>query len=203
MAKIDKKLLQKYFNGNCSEAEKAIVEVWLASDEYDEPLTLDEPTKKVLKSSMWENISADMGFSKTTRVIPLYSKLIRYAAAACVIFAIFFAGRLSVNKTHANPVVDKAPKDQLYIYGGSGAKGSLPGQAFKLKFDGRIKLFNGSLGLKKIQVGDEQFVLKSYQSYYLSGTVEKPTLFDSKRFPYDHFEEIALKGDFSIIRLDN
>ena len=77
MPKINKQLLQKYFNGNCSEPEKMWVEAWLSSDEHNEPLVMDKSSKEHLKTSIWENISKDMKDSETTRMIPFYKRFVK------------------------------------------------------------------------------------------------------------------------------
>ena len=202
MTKIDRKLLQKFFTGTCSEDEKKRVEAWLVSGEYDEPLTIRETAKEQYKKLMWENISADMDSGNNVPVIPLYKRLARYAATACIIFAAFFGGRFSAGTANANPVADKSPKDHLYIYGANGSWGHLPGQSFKVRFDGVVRLYNGSQGLKSIQVGDTSLVLESYQTYYLGGSEENPTLLNDDLFPFNKNGNARLKGNFSIFRAD-
>ena len=219
---ITKELLRRYHQGLCSEEERRAVERWLnATDDPSSDLNLiSEKEFDHRKGLIWskmsqvapdlevpsrinygKNRSNELGQGKTATF--LFKQFVRLSAAACIIFAVFFAGRLSVNTGYANPVVDKTPKDHLFIYGGNGAKGNLPGQAFKVLFNGRLRLYNESQMTKRIQVGDQEFVLESYQIYYLSGSIEKPTLLSSKYFPNDHFENITLEGDFSILRLDD
>jgi hypothetical protein len=119
-----------------------------------------------------------------------------------MILATFFGGRLSVSNANANPVTDKKPEDHLYISGGNGAHGNLSGETFNVKFDGRVRLYNGALAAKKIVVGDTSFILEPHQTYYLQGSAEKPRLQHERYFQHDLNEFNQLEGDFSILRLD-
>ncbi|MEM6264632.1 MAG: hypothetical protein AAGI38_19125, partial [Bacteroidota bacterium] len=167
--KVTAELLRKYANQQCNPAEQEAVEKWLASNDATEtPLAL---TSSAQEDRIWKNIAQetkeqhiwlmrennaeDMDTDPpTTRILPLFNKLIKYAAAACILLTVFFAGRYSVPTATAHPVEDKSPQNHLYIQGENGAKGNLPGEAFNITFNGTISLFNSSLKPKRIQVGE-------------------------------------------------
>ncbi|MEM1118804.1 MAG: hypothetical protein AAGJ18_00060 [Bacteroidota bacterium] len=199
MKKVDKKLLQRYFNGTCTPAEQQLVELWLTTDDYEEPLRFDAETKATLKTEIWQHIAENMenGQNKETRIIPLLRPVLRYAAAACLLIAVFFGGRFSVN---ANTVVHQAPKDLLYLQGSHGAKGELLGQNFKMTIDGTVRLYNNGIASKQIQVGEQIFTVQPYTIYYLTGTVAQPELIKSTNFPSSYTSNLKLEGGFSIIR---
>ncbi|MEM6265268.1 MAG: hypothetical protein AAGI38_22395 [Bacteroidota bacterium] len=200
---MNKQLLQKYFAGTCTEEEKQQVEAWLTSDEHEQPLLLPTATKEQYKQLMWEDISADMDTEEpNTRIFPLFNKLTKYAAVACILIVVFFAGRISVPTATAHTIENKMPKDHLYIQGGNGAKGNLPGETFRVGFDGRVRLFNSSMEPKRIQVGEQSFTLEAYSTYFLSGSIEKPVLQDSRALQGSPFVPNTLSGDFSILRTD-
>ncbi|MEM7509496.1 MAG: hypothetical protein AAF388_01105 [Bacteroidota bacterium] len=209
MEDINKALLQKYFNGDCSSAEKARVEAWLASDEYETtPLPFDATTKADIKSSMWKNITADMdseglATERDAPVVPLHRRVLRYAAAACLLIAVFFGGRISASYFNTKTKTDKSPHDHLYIAGGNGAQGHLPGDYFKVKFDGTLRLYNDGLMPKTIEVGDTTFALLPKQTYYLEGSVERPQLLGIGSYTYPDNDFQDLRGYFSILRMDN
>lgn len=198
---VTKELIEKYHLGLCSPEEKKLVEDWLDSAVHQIDLTPEKDDDKI-RQQIWQTLTPIISGDDQAQVVPLYKKLTKYAAVASIVLAVFFAGRLSVNMGYAHPVVDKTPKDHLFIFGGNGARGNLPGQAFKVQFDGRLKLYNGALTSKCIKVGNQEFVLEPYQTYYLSGSVEKPILLNSKQLPGNDFDLMSLKGDFSILRLD-
>ena len=204
--KITKELLNKHSKGLCSEEERIAVEEWFEMDEVPATGLRMFRGKEVNKERIWSRVLQDLPLmgnqSGSTRTIPLYKKLTRYAAAVCIIFAAFFGGRLSTGTANANPVMDKTPKDHLYITGGNGAKGNLPGESFNVKFDGNVRLFNGASGQKSIQVGDTCFILESHQTYYLSGSLEKPQLLSYWNVTGENYQNTKPEGYFSIRRTD-
>ncbi|MEM1216203.1 MAG: hypothetical protein AAGJ82_10985, partial [Bacteroidota bacterium] len=208
MKNINKRLLQKYFNGECSAAEKARVEAWLASDEPEAaPLPFDEATKAAIKDSMWENITASMDVEGSdtdtdTPIIPLYSRTLRYAAAACLLIMVFFGGRFSVYATTSTTPA-KSSQNHLYIAGGNGAQGHLPGDTFKVVFDGVLRLYNDGPVIKVIEVGDSTFTLVPKRTYYLRGSVKKPQLLKTGDYAAPRNDFKNLRGDFSILRTDH
>ena len=108
---------------------------------------------------------------------------------------------MSVQDVNANTVADQTPADHLYITGGNGAQGNLPGKTFKVTFEGTLRLYNNATKKKSIKVGDTTFVLDSQQAYYLMGSSENPNLSETKNYPSEKITR--LEGDFSILRLEN
>ena len=87
MKRITDRLLQKYYLGQCTEEEQSAVEQWLASEQFDEPLDLPDRVKPIHKQQMWQAISEDLDLPRG-RKVPLYRKMMRYAAAACAVFGL-------------------------------------------------------------------------------------------------------------------
>ena len=205
--KITPELLEKYQLGKCTTEEKTIVEAWLEDTSYI-PRDVLKTTISSMSTSVWTKITKTIntdnsGSGHNATIIPLHKRLTKYAAAACILLVTFFGGRFSADTASATTTVEKAKRDHLYIYGGDGTNGKLPGNNFKINFDGTVKLYNESLYKKNIQVGDTSFVLGPQQIYYLKGSVEKPTLWSDNHLPVDHYKEIELVGGFLISRLDN
>ncbi|MEQ6118101.1 hypothetical protein [Reichenbachiella sp. MALMAid0571] len=200
--KVTSSLLRKYVAGLCTPQEAQEVESWMSSFEDDAVLSPEEigNSPQIIRERLYGVL---FGSGEKTPVIPLYKKLVKYVAAACIIFATFFGGRFSANTANANTIVDKSPKGHLYISGGKGTKGNLPGKVFKLQFDGTLRLYNSAMGQKSVQVGNTSFILESRQTYYLLGSIEKPNLINSDYLHINYDEFGSPKGDFSISRLDN
>ncbi|MEM6815132.1 MAG: hypothetical protein AAF600_12235 [Bacteroidota bacterium] len=206
--KITKELIKRHGLGLSTQEERKAIEEWFErlDDSSTGPkasIDRDENRKQI-----WFKIAQAIpefsrypGHGPNTSVIPLHRRVVRYTAAACILLLTFFGGRFSANTANASTVVDKTPKDMLYIYGGNRAEACLPGQEYKIKFDGQIKLFNDSFMEKTINVGGKAFTLRSYSTYYLSGSVKNPTLLKGQTTHNDPFEN-GLKGDFLIVRTD-
>lgn len=199
--KITSSLLKKYTSGQCTPQEVKLVEDWLSTSEDDAVLSPQEigDSPKVIRDNLYTSL---FNAGDNSASLPLYSKLSRYAAAACVIFAAFFGGRFSANTANATMAVDPHPKDHLYISGGNGSQGNLSGKVFKVSFDGSLRLYNGSMNPKSIQVGDTAFVLEARHYYYLQGSVNKPSLIKETYSTYDFGDTFKPEGYFSILRLD-
>ncbi|MEM6772656.1 MAG: hypothetical protein AAF597_18905, partial [Bacteroidota bacterium] len=113
-----------------------------------------------------------------------------------------FGGRLSAY-TSTDAVTNKVPKNHLYITGGNGAHGSLPGDAFQVKFAGTLRLHNDGPRAKAIEVGDSTFTLAPQRTYYLQGSVENPRLLDRAIYVSGPSGSDVLEGDFSVYIMDN
>ncbi|MEM8896309.1 MAG: hypothetical protein AAGC88_17150, partial [Bacteroidota bacterium] len=87
---INKALLEKYYDGQCSDEEKEQVEAWLDSDRHDAPLELEEISRHQLKSRMWQQIEEGTTIEKV-KTIPLYRKALPYAAAITLLFMVAFS----------------------------------------------------------------------------------------------------------------
>lgn len=194
MANISKKLLQKYFTGTCSSNEKRIVEAWLESDEYDEPLTLSEKVKTSQKQQMWDHIMNNMDAKTGDRLNLFYKRLAKYAAVACLLVTIFVGGRFSVNTGYAKS--DSINQiGELHIYGGNGSYARIGGEKYKLRFDGTLKLFNGSDQSKLLICGAKEYRLEPFNTYLLTGSHNDPGIINLQ---YNQEFARELKGDFSI-----
>lgn len=205
--KITKELLRRHSVGLCSEEEKQAVEEWFKTkdDSFIDLSIVDDDEFEGGEKKIWSRLSQTIPelLSKEGRsAIPLYHRVVRYGAAACIVFTAFFGGRFSVGSAQATPVEDQFPKNHLFIFGIEDTRGHLPGDKFEIEFDGKIKLFNGAISPKSISVGDTSFILQSYQTYYLDGTLEKPKLTNKQDFQEDLYTNEKLTGDFSILRLD-
>lgn len=203
--KITKELLNKHSKGLCTEDERKAVEAWFEMDETSETGLRMFTGKEVNKERIWSRVLQDLPLMRTQsgtyKIIPLYRSVVRYAAAVSILLITFFGGRFSASSAKATEIIEKSPKNMLYIYGGNGAEAYVPGQEYKIKFDGQVKLLNGSLMEKTINVGNQTFTLGSNGTYYLSGSTASPTLLSSEILP-NHISEQTLKGDFSILRID-
>ncbi|MEM0940762.1 MAG: hypothetical protein AAGI25_13365 [Bacteroidota bacterium] len=210
---ITKELLKRYHQGLCTKEEKRTVEKWLNDADDASFLFHSEAEKKfqthqdliwskMTKEAPELNISKSRSSHQEMPTIPLYHSVVRYAAAVSILLVTFFGGRFSASSVKATEIVGKNQRDMLYIYGGKGVGGYVQGQEFKIKFDGQVKLFNGSLVEKTINVGRKAFTLNAYCTYYLRGSTDSPTLLDNDHLPEEAFKN-NLKGDFSILRINN
>lgn len=207
--RVTKELLKRYGQGLCTEQEKKEIEKW-----FD---TLDDPSLRLGKSIrptpdpelIWYKIHQEvpklkrtLNFRRASNIV-LLNNFARYAAAACFALLMFFGGRL----TAPSAVAKDTPKDptagHLFIAGLNEAKVNLPGDIFRVGFDGTIKLYNNSMVSKTIQVGDTSLILDPYQSYLLSGTTQQPKLIGNNDQISGITEHIELDGDFSVLLIDN
>ena len=131
--RITEELLRKHLLGLCTEEEKKAIKEWFERRENQSTglkiVEVSDSERKEIWSTIHETIPELQPFNSSTKTIPLVKKLTRYAAAACIIFAAFFGGRFSANTANASEVVNKSPEDHLYIFGGSGTEGNLPGES--------------------------------------------------------------------------
>ncbi|MEM0940249.1 MAG: hypothetical protein AAGI25_10750 [Bacteroidota bacterium] len=206
--KITKELLRRYGLGICTEEEKKAVEKWLDTPEYPSMRISTAEKPKADSDEIWSQLSKGrpqleepMSLMKARNIV-LFKNVTKYAAAACILFATFFGGRFSANTANASEPVDNYPEDHLYIFGRDDTEGHLKGNEFEIAFNGKIKLFNGAIGIKTINVGDTSFNLEPYQIYYLEGTLKEPKLSNNNHSRDDLHNNEQLTGDFSILRTD-
>ena len=171
--KVTPELLKKYHRGECSEEERQLVERWLENDEVEKAFPADEKLPKI-KSEMWASISTDLNNNAPT--LPLFRSVSKYAAAISILLVTFLGGRYSANTANAHTHHEDTTANHIFITGGNGAYGNLPGDNFKIGFDGIIKLYNNSSELKMIQIGDTSFTLAPKTNYYLDGNTDNPKL---------------------------
>lgn len=229
--KITDELILRYFSNKCTEKERLFIEEWLKSNEYDSSELTDDELIKLGKSTweaieksnhesfrradravLKENIEQKRVWFQLLQAIPKlkgregsktifpHKKLTKYAAAACVIIGVFVGGLLT-GFTYAKPLVNTEPGDLLYIYSAQGVQGKLKGEQFQMRFDGKLKMYNGSLNPKIIICGDQQFVLEPRQAYYFSGSDDKIHLLDDRQILYQDADPFLPEGYVSIVRI--
>ncbi|MGD1895052.1 MAG: hypothetical protein ACFB15_31220 [Cyclobacteriaceae bacterium] len=204
---ITKELLRRFHEGLCSEEERTAVEKWLRSTD-DIPSVIDINYRREYeesKEAIWEKIT-EMGpdlassssESKRGKVVSLYQRISRYAAVACLIIGICIGYFASPPSAQADTV--KKPKhltDLLYIYGGNGAYTKMNATRYRVKFEGRLKLYNDADQPKQLVCGEQEFTLEPHRAYFLSGSNQNALLTKDQGQPY------SLEGDFSILELDD
>ncbi|MEM9830766.1 MAG: hypothetical protein AAF944_09010 [Bacteroidota bacterium] len=204
--KVTPELLRRYSRGECTEAEIQLVEHWLAFADDDAILSEEDigNSPERIRDKLFPALFRTEGRPETkVPVVPLYKRLMRYAAVACIAMVFFAVGQLSVTTTYAKPMVNLEPKDLLYVYGMRNVHSTLSGEEFHVQIEGTIKLHNGSMAPKRITCGDQQFVLEPYHTYYLSGSDSAASLSDNSRFSDQGPGNFSLKGDFSILRTND
>ncbi|MEM6526046.1 MAG: FecR domain-containing protein [Bacteroidota bacterium] len=102
--KVTRELIERYHSGHCTEEEKRAVDQWLSSskDQYDQ--LLDPATKDDMASEIWGSISPVVQSDSSGKVVPLYQRIGRYAAAVLFLSAIgfswyYYTSRESISRT--------------------------------------------------------------------------------------------------------
>ena len=187
--------------GLCSEEEKKAVEEWFETLENPSMGLTTIKSPRANKERIWTKLSHDLpelqkriGLKKARNII-LFNKIARYAAAACIFFACFFAGRLSTVAGYANPVANNQQKDLLYVYGENGSYAQIEGEKYDVLFNGWLKLFNGSGKPKVISSGSIEYQLEPFETILLTGSHHDPAVISQ---PLDVSRFRNLKGDFSV-----
>ena len=174
--KISKSLLAKYAQGTCNPEEKHFVENWLDAQESLGNVN-DEGEFKKFHDETWGEIARILGFGKP-RILPSPGLFLKYAAAACIIFGAFIGGRVTASSGSKGSHLNTLYEEHLYLTGGNNLMANLPGERFKLKFEGTLQLFNASDRDQFIVSGGTTLVLKSGVVYYLMGSTDKPQLIE-------------------------
>ena len=86
--KITPELLKKYDEGKCTAEEKMAVEHWIGSTEKENTHYSPSLIQK-LKESTWTSLSENFDDGNSA-MIPLHIRVMRYAAAAIILFAVGF-----------------------------------------------------------------------------------------------------------------
>ncbi|MEM9858241.1 MAG: FecR domain-containing protein [Bacteroidota bacterium] len=86
---INRELISKYLRGQCSESESQHIKAWLESEEGEKAFPRESKLAQI-ESEMWKNISGDMDNNETA-IIPLYKRVVRYAAAVIILCAVGFS----------------------------------------------------------------------------------------------------------------
>ncbi|MEM9833830.1 MAG: FecR domain-containing protein [Bacteroidota bacterium] len=101
---VTKELIEKYHLGLCSPEEKKAVEAWLNSAEHQVDLTPEKDDEQV-RQQIWQALRPTITQTREVRNIPLYKRLMRYAAAAIIlctlgISAYYFLGNSTLERSH-------------------------------------------------------------------------------------------------------
>ena len=191
--KITKELLEKYVRGNCTEAERLAIENW-SPNEWDQTDRLEPQELANEKDRVWNNVVTHQNTARP--IIGIYKNIIRFTAAACIVFGAFLTGRLTASDSSNAEIKGKRLTDLLHVYGVNQSYAKIEGEKYNVLFDGSMKLYNASDKPKSIVVGETEYVIEPFKSYFLSGSHEDPNLTDyqiaenPRRYP--------LKGNFSI-----
>ncbi|MFH7010385.1 hypothetical protein ACHRV5_00850 [Flavobacterium sp. FlaQc-52] len=192
--KITPQILEKYAQGKCSETEVKLVEQWLDNPQDEEAVQNEHLFTNTQQQRVWRKLHKTI-FSKKGLI-----SISRYAAAACFVGAVFFAGRQSAmaNSAKLAQEIKIQEANNLFVYGGNGAYAKIPGNEFSLQFDGQLKLYNGSREIKTVKSGDKIHTLQPMKTYILMGNKQKTTLITGLDAEMEQGGLGHLKGDFSI-----
>ncbi|MEM9327356.1 MAG: FecR domain-containing protein [Bacteroidota bacterium] len=84
---VTPKLLEKYYQGQCSAEEQQAIENWLERQESREVYP-EQSRLQAIEHEMWDNISAELPGSSEAQSVPLYRAAMRYAATAVILCAL-------------------------------------------------------------------------------------------------------------------
>ncbi|MEM6895656.1 MAG: hypothetical protein AAF554_18300 [Bacteroidota bacterium] len=200
--KISNELLKRYSVGNCNPQEKRAVEAWINYLQDDGLLSEKEFGNSIdsIRTKLFKTLFHQKG---ETPIIRFYKNSMRFAAAACIIFAAFFGGRVSAKNTSSKTIEDRRFNEHLYFVGNGDLKGNLPGNNFQIEFGGVLQLYNASKKMQSVVVGDSTFRLHPGLYYYLEGSTQNPKLVDSKVYGNKVFLGTPSAKYVSIVRTDN
>lgn len=197
---ISRELLKKYALGTCTDRERKAVEDWLSLDEGYENIQyreLFESRKEIIQERIHKRL-----WPLETRFWNYTKKGLRYSAAACILLVTFLGGRVSAKSNQPTKSIVPELNEGLYIIGGNGAYGELPGERFRLEFDGRLRLFNASKTEQTIMVGDSIFGLDQGRAFILTGSTKMAEISAVDNNPIRDKKANDTEGDFSLLRLD-
>lgn len=101
--KIDHKLIEKYHLGQCSPAEKTIVEEWLLDDTLEsEPLSISTTKKAKLETDIWAELSSHIGQSEVTQTVPSKTYHFKYIGIAASMVFLLCLGFYQLSKDAEN-----------------------------------------------------------------------------------------------------
>lgn len=182
--KIDHKLIEKYHLGQCSPAEKLLVEEWLLNDKFDsEPMTISVVKKTKLETDIWAELSTHIDQSEASKIVPSKKYYFNYIGiAATVIFllcfrfykfsknseksAVLFENRTStglkyINQNNYNIILGKNATAEINTDTGeiktSGNMMFTPKKNFAFSFSGTEKK-------RELKHGETYFVLKQQKN---------------------------------------
>lgn len=197
---VNKDLLQRYVDGQCSEEEKRLVEEWLEAQDLIRGSFDQVRLQKEIKLR-WTAIEHHMDKEEGAKIIPLYKKVLRYAAVACAVVAIFIAGRYSNNFQPEETLTAMQRFNQsgiLHVRGGNGTEGKINGSSFDISLDGDLQLYNSSAHLMRVHCGNQVYELQPNKTYFLMGNKESSSLLSGKTLGSSEAFDFELKGDFIV-----
>ncbi|MEM9528335.1 MAG: hypothetical protein AAGA31_17110 [Bacteroidota bacterium] len=198
--KITNELLKKYAKGKCTDEERTLIEKWMTSDTTSEEEIFIEEFEPH-EESIWKSILVKVT-EKNPDTISIFRTFIKVSAAASILFATFLGGRVSANVNV--PTTTNSPaklNEHLYIYSGKKSYGNLPGELFKVQFDGRLRLYNASKKTQKLMVGDSLFTLHPERNYFLTGSTERAELTTGRDKIISTNGNNPLPSGFAILRI--
>ncbi|MGD1895065.1 MAG: hypothetical protein ACFB15_31285 [Cyclobacteriaceae bacterium] len=221
--KISEELILRYYSGECSEEERQFVEKWLESSE-DEPSKYSDEFISQIKEETWDKILSEkinreqirsevsqelptvkgqkLTTKKDEKVVPMYKRIIRYAAVACLFIGTFFLGYIASPNAQADTIeTSQQLTDVLHVYGGNDTYAKMDAARYRIKFEGTLSLYNGSQTPQQIVCGEQEFTLEPHRAYRLRGSDRKAYLAYESSDVYD--DHITLSGGFSILKLND
>lgn len=202
---ITSQLLQKYSEGKCSDAEKRAIEQWLQSNTVADDIIKKQTIPDQTESKIWNNIQKSKSqLDSPKRVsMDLYSKVARYAAAACVAIMIYLTGALLPtpfdNETKRDLVEISPSIDKGSIYVSRLLKKSKRYSAdnYIVNFRGAIRIYSTEKDQKTIVCNGEPFILQPHKYYFLIETRKGGIqILDEEPGELDHFA--SLKTTFQL-----
>ncbi|MEM8508660.1 MAG: FecR domain-containing protein [Bacteroidota bacterium] len=152
--KVNPELLEKYANGNCTEAERQAVEKWLVEHDNVPKIPLSNSKLKAERQQVWQEITESLGAPKPTLTRPLYKRISKYAAVLAMALSLGFLTYYFINDNKFNsPTNDIAFEDYQTISNDRGKRKTveLPdGTTVWLNHDTKIKFPKAFEGAQRI-----------------------------------------------------
>ena len=167
--KITQELLEKYWNGDCTEEELSAIKKWLDSTEEESLDTTNELRSDKAQASVWSRLSKDIRKEDDSRKIirwPYPLKFNHYAAA-CLLLLLLGLGyflkyspdaMLNAGFNDATKLVLRIPEQK---------KMALVDQNCKVQFSGVLSLYNPTSSEKKITCNDKIYTLAAGEKYII------------------------------------
>ena len=105
---ITPELLERYQLGLCTPEEKKFVEQWLDDTDYA-PEDIPDKTSSAMSDAVWGALSEKITPDTAAKVIPLHKRLMRYSAAAIILFTFGLSTYYLLN----NSILDKRNNEMI------------------------------------------------------------------------------------------
>ncbi|MGD1895072.1 MAG: hypothetical protein ACFB15_31320 [Cyclobacteriaceae bacterium] len=176
--KITPELLKKYTAGECTEAERGLVEEWLPGDS-DITATFSQEELSDATTQMWQNITqrAEMDNPGTVpaSVIPIRRRLAYLAVAACLSIVIFGIGYFTETKkpTPAAHIASTSrAKGMLYVSSDPNSSIEVAANACEIILDGGVQLLNTSSFAREVTCNGKTFIIQPRRQYVIFSHTE-------------------------------